>query len=325
MTALLGWLPIVAVLGAGGALIGAVASLAIPRLLPHLRKLEPSARFHFLSLLALLPALLAAFLVVVTFMPSTLEILGIVADHCSHHLGKAFHVCILHTEPPGVGTGLAAFALLMGVFGIWNVALELYGFQRVRAVCKSLESVSTWDEQVGGWIVPGNEAIAWSVGFLAPRVFVSSALREELTEAQFAAVLAHERAHAARRDALVKLAVRIFSMWHTPALGRSIRHEIELACEQACDESAAQTVGDRLTVAEAIVATRRFALGRTSVGISSFGGGDLEARVRALVDGRWVRVRSRWLFGIAGLAIFAFARTYDALHHGAEHVLARLL
>jgi beta-lactamase regulating signal transducer with metallopeptidase domain len=138
--------------------------------------------------------------------------------------------------------------------------------------------------------------------------------------------VAHERAHAVRRDALVLTVARVLTLAHLPHVRRRILADLALACEQACDEEAARACGDRVRVAETIVAAERAAATASPSPVAglAFGGGEVVHRVESLlaapVDGARTR-RLRWILLAAGAALAAAA---PHVHHWTETILDHL-
>ena len=58
-----------------------------------------------------------------------------------------------------------------------------------------------------------------------PRVLLSRGLFDALSAEERAVILAHERAHVRRRDALVGSVARAVAVFHLPWVGRWLVHE----------------------------------------------------------------------------------------------------
>lgn len=162
-------------------------------------------------------------------------------------------------------------------------------------------------------------------GFWRPEIWVSTGLSEALAPAQLEVVVAHERAHARRRDSLRRLLAAVGSLPHLPPIRRALRDELALASEQACDEAAGREVGDRLAVAEAILAVERLlARAPQHPALSAFGGSAVEARLESLLAAEAAPPGGGGWFA-AGVALFALALLALPLHHATEHALGLLL
>lgn len=92
--------------------------------------------------------------------------------------------------------------------------------------------------------VAAGEAFAVTYGLARPRILVSTALASELTPAEIAAVLAHEREHLNSRDPLRLLAARLLAGWwcYLPT-ARWLASRAALRRELAADAAAARSAG----------------------------------------------------------------------------------
>ncbi|MFW5968455.1 MAG: M56 family metallopeptidase [Persicimonas sp.] len=324
---LFGWLQVGVVLAAAGMFVGKVSGwLVSRRWLRSLDEVEPAKRFVLLSLFALLPFVCALGAVVVAFTPSLLDSLGVVADHCAHHAGHAFHLCFLHGSPPDISPVMVGVSALVVAWPLFGLREELKRAYATRKWARELDKLSRFDEDLGARRLDSQRAVALTVGLFRPMPFVSEKLCDVLSQRQLRAVLAHEQAHARRLDALVKLIVRTAARMHFESVREPLIERLDIACEQACDQSAAEAIGDRLTVAETILAVERARGDEPSrPSALEFGGAPLQARVTAMVDDQW-RAPLWWIGGaiIAGAAA-GFGRYYDLLHHTVETMLAAIV
>jgi hypothetical protein len=99
-------------------------------------------------------------------------------------------------------------------------------------------------------VVPSGSADAFALPGRAPRVVVTTALRDLLDADRLAVVIAHERSHLDHRHHDLVWLTRLGAAIHPvlrPMVGR-----VEYLAERAADEAAAASVGDRRRVAEAL-------------------------------------------------------------------------
>jgi len=136
---------------------------------------------------------------------------------------------------------------------------------------------------MGCLVLPIEEPQAYVLGILKPRVYVSQGLLEQANEDDLASVLAHERAHAARRDPLRRLIASLGLVLHLPGIAHLLGRLLTRTQEMAADADAARVVGDRVRVAESLVRFARLRGPSRAVAVE-FGSGDLEARVKELLD-----------------------------------------
>jgi Zn-dependent protease with chaperone function len=167
-----------------------------------------------------------------------------------------------------------------------------------------------------------------ATGLFRRRVIASRGLLAGLPADLLAAVVAHEEAHSVRRDGLRRALAGVLSVAHLPATRRAVLADLDLAIEQACDDEAGLRVGDRLTVARALLAVRR--LGQTrpcpaALGALSIGGSSLDARVAALVEEPAAPSPRSWRRLTWALAcLLGAALAADTMHHLAESTLGLL-
>lgn len=307
----------VAVVGFG--VIAAVATgLADRWVASRVRFFPPSVRAWMLLAWAAFPAALAAALLALTLWPSVGAALGLAVDHCPAHLGHV-HVCLHHLPASGP---VAAGVVALGIVGLASASGFLVAIRAARAANR-LAALRSFDVAPGIGAVESAEPIAITVGWFRPRVLISTALLERLTLPQLAVVLAHERAHAQRRDALALTAARLLALAHLPPVRRRIVAELALACEQTCDEIAALECGDRVLVAETIVAAERaVASAPRAAAALAFGGSDVADRVESLLEGPRDAPRPRgahWVLLAAGT--LAGAAIAPHVHHWTESLL----
>lgn len=164
--------------------------------------------------------------------------------------------------------------------------------------------------------------LAANVGFIHPRIYISSVLKNELSDICFLAVQAHERAHSRRKDNLrLLLVVMVCGGKHI--LSYRLLGDLRQTTELACDDFAACEVGT-VAVAEALVTTAR--LKRKLVnntdgaasGIYPIEGQDLKARIHRLLAPQQQGWRVIWFYP---LALSTLSAVVLALSHPLHCVL----
>lgn len=305
----------------------AIASVLFAGLWPLVRgriaRFAPALRERVLLATACAPATIGALVATLCVLPGAA---GMTADHCLAHESGHVHLCLAH-PPSGLGALGAAIlaAVLAASFAATTLAIARLLSEAARI--RLLSRTALPEEVRGCRVVESRVPLAFAIGALRPRVLVSTGLLSSLPDRLLDAVLAHERAHARRRDGLRRFAVAALATAHVPWVGRALTRDHARACEQACDEEAALRVGDRLTVAEAILAVAR-RLGSTALvpdGAIGFTGGQVGARVEALAASAIPAGRDR--LALAGLAVgfvLALAASAPVLHDLTEHLLHHL-
>lgn len=291
-----------------------------------------SGRSALITLLAMAPALIPTAVIVLCTAPGIVGFLTGSGDHCPAHLEHA-HLCLLHGSiawSASIAVGASAFVLAGG-------AILLAGFAQLRrgsARTRVLRATDTRRYARDVWVLPTSDVIALTTGFARPRIWLSAGLIDGLTPDQREVVLAHERAHADRRDPARFALASCLSRLHWPPLRRALLAALSLASEQACDDVAAGRVGDRIRVAETLVRVERLLLEgsgtQNPTGLQAgLTGSTVPLRVKRLLAGpprqpadRRAFERFRMTRGRALVAAIALAAMLAVpLHHAAEHAL----
>jgi hypothetical protein len=324
----LGFLELATLAGLVFAALAVAATTALsPLLLPRLRRWHPRRAAQIALVAAGAPAWAPALGVALCLVPGVLGGAGIGEDHCTHHGGHA-HLCLHH---PAVAQGGAAAALLATSALAGGIAL-LRGARSLvtaRRAVSRLERAGPGHRAGEAHVLASAAPFSLALGALRPRIVISEGLVAALSPTGLACVLAHEAEHARRRDALRALLARACSWPHPPRMRRALLASLRLAAERACDEAAALRVGDRLLVAETILAVERLARRHPPASdralACAFGESDVPPRVEALLAAPVPAPPRRlgWA-AAAGLAALCLAAA-GTLHHAVEHLLGVLL
>ncbi len=316
---LLAWLVFIAV----GSISSAMAVRALER---RIAGWEPSARHRALVLIAALPVLIAAALMLSAILPSivSLDLPGF--DHCTAHNDGHPHLCFVHLPKMGMNTAFVLLLILVTSYALLRVAFASMRVARALRVLAVLAMSGEQRRDLGVTIIETSQPLCLAAGLFRPRVLLSRGLLESLSREDRAAVLAHERAHVRRRDALVACVVRALATLHFPRMARWIVREVDIAAEQACDEEACQIVGDRVAVASAILAVERVAQHAAAEQLApvavAFGQRAAERRVEALLAEPGTP-RSLVTLGAAlGVAAIGVLAASLQLHHLVESLLS---
>ncbi len=283
---------------------------------------SPDARHRALLLCAVGPMLLALAVTVAAFAPSILAVGWPEHDHCAVHPGHG-HLCFEH-PPASLASPLAraAFALLC-VLLLVRVGRFFQALLRAARWASRLLTRAASEPRLGARILPIAAPLCVAVGLLRPVVVLSRGLLGSVTSEELRAILAHERAHARRRDTLAGLGARICSSFMLPTRRARLLERLDLAAEQSADEIAASAIGDRLAMAAVILKIERLlqATGEGRGLAASFGGSGVAERVAALLEppreGRRLYVAPVLLLG----AVIALFFEHGSFHHSVETLL----
>ncbi len=133
-----------------------------------------------------------------------------------------------HHSPDWREIGLLAyFAIALGLLG--RLVIGLYLVRRLLD--------GTIEVEGRGFCESASIAVPLTVGWMRPQVLLPAGWRE-WDQAKLDAVLAHERSHVRRRDALVAVAAGLNRclFWFHP-LAWWLEQRLALLAEQACDDA----------------------------------------------------------------------------------------
>jgi beta-lactamase regulating signal transducer with metallopeptidase domain len=261
-------------------------------------------------------------------LPSLLALVFPSVDHCLAHDDDHVHLCFVHLPQVDLHPAVAAGLLVLFALAIARAAASYAKLTRALGVWNVLARTGQQDAARDATIIEIAEPICVAAGIVRPRILVSRGLLEELDPEAQRVVLAHERAHVLRRDALSAALVRLLSQFHLSAVADWLVRESDVAAEQACDENAAEAVGDRLRVASVILQVQRMVQGHqrmpsapAAVALVQHA---VERRVTSLLEDAppptSLSVPSR-LLALGATLLLACA---GELHHITEFLLSRL-
>jgi hypothetical protein len=215
------------------------------------------------------------------------------------------------------------------IFTAW-LGLAVRGVMRMLAAARRLglmRNMGRWQADDGYWLLPLRRPLAFAAGLFGGQAFMSVGLREHLSHEQLAIVLEHEHSHIRHRDMLTSVLVSFLARLQAPRVARRIRADWALAVEQRCDDTVARTTGDRLAVADCLVAVARLQQDREPAVAGDHAchllDDNLSARVTALLE-EPPAPRRALVFVPAGLttaAVMAALASGPQMHRWAELLL----
>jgi len=320
MTEWLDFFTIVAVVAMLGGALGAIAAGPASTALLF-GTLAPRTRCRRAELLALLPLAGAVLGVTALLLPALLKLSGLIDDHCLEHGLHHPHFCFRHLPTFAPGVLSAALVLLATLPFARLVGCVLTGISDAR--------VLTGIERMAGsqTVIRTELAVpcAYLFGLRRPRIVLSAGLIDVLTSSERRAVVRHEIAHARSGDPARRLALELLLTLHFGTVRNRLRHCWQQAAEERADDAVARQ-GQGLELAAALVKLLRQPCTCSLIEISALAAdaGDVERRVRRLVEGGRDMPGSVWcerllpLAGLLGLAVLA------GTHHSLETLLGWL-
>jgi Zn-dependent protease with chaperone function len=302
--------------------LGLAAWLAAPAAIRLAGTMRPRVAARFLFLLRVLPALLAAIVVLALGVPSYLWLEPQVTEE-------------------SVSLACCAEALLGAAIWCISIARVLHAIirsSRYARQCKRIgREISPEGEAVPTSVLEVEAPVIALVGVFRPRVLVSRTVLNALTPGQLDAALGHENAHRKSRDNLKRfillLAPEVFPL--TPGFGVLERAWARFS-EWAADEEA--TCGDAhlsLLLAAALIRVARIGASQQPLVFMTHlipRDGDLYRRVDRLLRRQVVAPALLWRRGalVSGVAVILTAALtgamqWPAILRAAHEILERLV
>jgi Zn-dependent protease with chaperone function len=302
-----------------------IASCAVRFFGGRILLIRAAARHRLIVALAALPLLSAIVLLLAVSLPSLLALAIPAFDHCTLHDDGHVHLCFVHWPKVGIHPtlllGLSFVALVFGLRAVLSV-------RRIRRAARLVSAlVKTGQRHPGHFtIIETMQPVCVAAGLLRPRVLMSRGLLATLSQDELTVIVAHESAHARRKDAFVATLVQALTAFHLPGAKSWLVRELEVSAEEACDDEAALLVRDRVTVASTILTVERalrepFARELHAVTVA-FGSTAIERRVEALLHERPDAYPLSPLYLALGVGLASALVFAGEVHHVTESLLS---
>ena len=284
---------------------GMLTTLIYPALRSTLHNIDPAqASTCILAWLAIAPcaALLATYIV---YSPDIAQ--WLVTGHC-HADG-----CRIHGPQSTLAIVPAALLAAWTLYRIVDCLLRQW--LPARRLCAQL---SQFGEDGQDFITLASaQPMAFTLGWLAPKVFISAGMQHACSAEDIDCILLHEAAHRQRRDNLRLLMARILSaplpgLWPVRALD-----DLKLNCEKACDLHAAAKLS-RETVAGALVRVAKVQQHAAPAASLAFVGNLTEQRIIALLDEPQAPLANQIVFAMGSAVMLVVLAMINPLHRVVE-------
>lgn len=171
------------------------------------------------------------------------------------------------------------------------------------------------------------EASAFTAGFIDKKCYITTGMLKEMTQAELAVILAHEKAHAKYNDPLKKWLFSLFTAFFLPSLATSLKLHMTLAMEQAADKV---VINENITstfIATTLVKVARLnalhSPTKHSELVVNFGADVLEQRVYFLLGQLALKPVNKTLTLVLVMFILAASMfSIDGLHHLVESIFS---
>lgn len=286
-------------------LFGALSALIYRLVGPTLRNIDPAQASHFLLAWLALPPFAAGLTCLVLYSPDLGQ--WLVVGHC--HFGN----CQQHGPQSNLAVLPATLLMLWTLFRLvrcllrqWLPALRL---------CKQLCLAG---DDTGEFVsIASTAPAAFTLGWLKPRIFISSGMQAVCSNGEIDCILHHERTHLARHDN-----IRLLLAWLlTAPLPRrwpcAAMEDLKLCCEKACDLGAAARLS-RESVASALIRVARIQQASSPTASLAFVGNKTEQRVLALLDEPQLPLANELVFFTVAVTLVLTLSVINPLHRAIE-------
>lgn len=310
-----------------GVLASVLGSLGVGVLLGWVRSWAPTSRRCALVLAGVTPLLSAMVAFGAAILPVLWSYIRPGVDRCLHHDDERVHPCVVHW--PSQISEFLGWSIVAVVTGwlVLRLGVALATLYRTSRLIAALRSQASLDADGRTWAVPTARPLGITLGLLRPWILLSAGLRSVISPDTLAVIVAHEEAHVRAHDALLQLLVRGASFLIWPSVRRHLLEELLLATEQAADEQAAHTVGDRVQVAEAILAVERLKVPTDELPLLSvsFAPQHVTRRVESLLEEPRPAHPAVPVTALVLVVSAIMLSASDPIHHLAESALGLML
>ncbi|MCC2605233.1 M56 family metallopeptidase [Planctobacterium marinum] len=211
-------------------LLSWITAYAYPVLVRLLAKITPEQSAFSVFVYGLLAPVSALVAILLLSLPQFSSFL--VAEHC-HGLDCHPHRLQMTGMTLQVITKISVF---VGVFIIacTYIARQLYANRSRFNLLNRLAEPTPAAYKV----LDSNNPFAWCTGLLQPKIFISRGLFDRLSKDELQLVIAHEQAHARRKDNLRKWLIHWATIVWPKGLRSRIRQDLADITEQVCDQVA---------------------------------------------------------------------------------------
>lgn len=226
-------------------------------------------------------------------------------DICHSFLGSlGFHFLAIYWD----GLVISTFAVSLWLTGRQGILF----FQAQRKVERLTNPGATWrlDCQFAGGrdtivVVEHEQPIALTMGFLRPKIVLSTGLIRMLDEDELEAVIRHEEYHLLHLDPLKTLMTYLAStiLWYVPIL-KWCHNVYKISCEVWADRYAIERTGSAHGLGGALLKLVKAKTVNIPFAHASFSDTSMNVRIRQLVDPEAsVPVRMPWRAALVSLHV----------------------
>ena len=246
---------------------------------------------------------------------------GWVHDHCRFHLPHHPHFCFEHLPDMLLGHGHGHVAIGVGILSIfaWLVVRHFWQLHQQSTRLAVLTALSRGRGLLR--VLADPRLTAFAAG-RHPHIYLSQGLLEQLTRHECRMVLAHEAAHIRHRDIWLSRWLDHLLLLQLKSCAGQLRRLWREAIEIRADAQVARRFG-RLATAELLLRVTQSM--QAAPVPTALGGGDVVARVYALLNGVSCKREAPLFEAVIAALLLVFMISLLASHHAVETILGVLI
>lgn len=190
-----------------------------------------------------------------------------------------------------IGTGFLPFIGLTLFILLWKIGKQAFHSIKMTRRMKTMEiigltqQISEMYHQRDIVVIHSDQPLAFTFGFLKPRIVLSTKLLNMLDKHEIEAVVLHENYHREHYDPLKMYLVSLLSstLWFLPVLNRWL-YDYRMMRELLADEAAIRTMGSQLELGSALLKLLKKGWVDQPITSVSFADQTVNVRLKKLVD-----------------------------------------
>ena len=179
----------------------------------------------------------------------------------------------------------------------------------------------------GFYLLDTDAATAFTAGYLKPRCFITSGLRNQLSDDEFEIIQLHEKAHVRCSDPAKKWFFNLLTAFFPTEISRKLNQSMSLTMEQCADLSITRVISDKSLIAMTLLKVRRLSAAPIGNGLDNdltcyYAYDQIEERIRYILNGTPLKSFPFMFTCLAAVSMsLVCALSVDIVHHLIEYTL----
>ncbi|MDX2426543.1 MAG: hypothetical protein QNK15_09870 [Cycloclasticus sp.] len=219
-------------------------------------------------------------------------------------------------------------SIMLAIFSIFLVfGRKIYHLSLGKRQLKLLYAFADQDDN-GVYQLDADAATAFTAGYFKPRFFITSTLRQQLSNEEYAVVRLHENEHIRCFDPLKKACYQLLAAFYPRSIARQLNSSMALVMELGADSAVSRIITDKSFIALTMIKVRRLADRSLDSCLSNnvlchYGVDAIEARINYLLTKQDNKIFPFYtIIFTATLMMMSCAFFADFFHHFIEYTLS---